>query len=448
MNHRGQQSYGLLVHHDGFRSVKGLGPLPESLPRGARRFFGDRGIGHVRYVTSGGYTRKQMLVDAQPCVVEHSGRRLAIAYNGNVANSVEFRRSLERRGIELHCTSDAELIAYEILLSLGEGLAGAASRLASRVDGAYSLVGMTDDGTLFALRDPMGIKPLFYGSSPELTMIASETVALDINGLSSSPVAPGELLIVSGGEVTGRRITGSGRANLCAFEYAYFARPDSRLDDGRYVYEVRRELGRRLARRHPDVVERIDIVVPVPETAVDAAYGFHEETGKPMEPVIVRNRFVRHRAFMASPASRAEILAKKYNVIAGRASGRRIALMDDSIVRGDTLKVIISMLREAGAREVHVFSTFPKIVGPCFYGVDMATYGELIGFNRDEEGVAQILGADTVNYQTVEDFLDAVGDDVCMACVTGRYPTPYAAKLARLALKGNLPRGRIVEVIG
>ncbi len=402
----------------------------------------------MRYVTSGGYMRRQMLVDAQPCVVEHSGRRLAIAYNGNVANSVEFRRSLERRGIELHCTSDAELIAYEILLSLGEGLARAALRLASRVDGAYSLVGLMDDGTLFALRDPIGLKPLFYGSSSTLTMIASETVALDINSLDSSPVAPGELLVVSNGGVIRRRIAGSGQGSICAFEYAYFARPDSRLDGWRYVYEVRRELGRRLARRHPEVARRVDIVVPVPETAVDAAYGFHEETGKPMEPVIVRHRFVRHRAFMASPTSRAEILSKKYNIVTRRASGRRIALMDDSIVRGDTLKIIISMLRKAGSKEVHVFSTFPEIVSPCFYGVDMATYSELIGFNRSEKEVARILGADTVNYQTVEDFLDAVGNDVCMACVTGRYPTPYASKLARRALEcTSSPRGRIAEVM-
>ncbi|MGC8970120.1 MAG: amidophosphoribosyltransferase, partial [Conexivisphaera sp.] len=446
LNHRGQQSHGFAILRGGITRTVGLGPLPDEPPSDLQD--GAVGVGHVRYATSGGSSPEDLLRDAQPVIVGARGRRLALAYNGNVANAVEIRRSLESSGFRTSTGSDAELLALELLRGLeGGGLRDAMLRLSARVDGAYSIVGLTEDGTLFAARDPNGIRPLFLGAADDLVLVASETVALDMVGVSRwDPVAPGELLVVRDGNVSRARYAPGRRERLCSFEYAYFARPDSVLG-GRYVYEVRRELGRRLAARYRDVAARVDVVAPVPETAVDAAYGFHEASGKPMEMLVFKHRFVRARAFMSTGALRPELIARKYNV-SRRAAGRRIALMDDSIVRGDTLRRLVAALRGVGAAEIHVFSTFPRISHPCFYGVDMATYGELIGFNRGPEEVARELGADSVNYQDLDDFLDVVGRDSCVACVTGRYPTERASALAEVALRNPGIRSRITEAMG
>lgn len=423
----------------------GLGPLPDAQPEIPE---GEVGIGHVRYATSGGSSAPELLRDAQPVVVRGGGMELALAYNGNLVNAAELRREMEASGLRPRTGSDAELLALEILRALESyDLPGAMARVSSRVEGAYSIVGLLDDGTLFAARDPNGIRPLFHLESDDLFMVASETVAFDMCGLRDpSPVAPGELIVSSGGSVRRYRYAPSRRERICSFEFAYFSRPDSVLG-GRYVYEVRRELGRRLAIRHADVANRVDCVVPVPETAIDAAYGFHEVTGKPLEALIFKHRFVRARAFLSTQDVRSSLIRRKYNV-SRRAAGRRIALIDDSIVRGDTLKYLVSALRSAGAAEVHVFSTFPMISHPCFYGVDMATYGELAAFGRGPREVAELIGADSVNYQDLEDFLDVVGRDACVACVTGLYPTERASALASAALRRPRPGGRITEVMG
>jgi amidophosphoribosyltransferase len=449
LNHRGQQSHGFAVLRGGeiLRAVD-LGPLPDSRRPDPGAMDGELGIGHVRYATSGGSSDAELLADAQPVLVEGHGRRLAIAYNGNLANALELRRELEASGARLGTGSDAEVLALEILRGLGAGgLEGALARASGAVDGAYSIVGLIDDGTLFAARDPNGIKPLFAGRIGSGFVFASETVALDMIGAEPvGPLAPGELIVVRDGAISRSRYAPAAPERLCSFEYAYFARPDSILG-GRYVYEVRRELGRRLARRYPEVVARVDVVSPVPETAADAAYGFHEVSGKPLEPLVFKHRFVRARAFMSRDDERPELIARKYNV-SRRAAGRRVALIDDSVVRGDTLRHLVSSLRSAGAAEVHVFSTFPKISHPCFYGIDMATYGELIGFNRGPEEVARRIGADSVNYQDLDDFLEVVGRDSCVACVTGHYPTRRASALAEAALRAPHLRGRITEAMG
>ncbi|MGB9733782.1 MAG: amidophosphoribosyltransferase [Conexivisphaera sp.] len=446
LNHRGQQSHGFAVlNAEGISRSVGLGPLPEVPPEIPD---GEIGIGHARYATSGGSSAEELIRDAQPVVVGGPGRRMALAYNGNVANAMELRRGLETSGASISTGSDAEIIALELLRGLEtSGLRSAMSRLSSRVDGAYSLVGIIDDGTMFAARDPNGIRPLFTFESGPLFIAASETVAFDMYGVGPAvPVEPGELVVASEDGVRRHRYAPHRPEHICSFEYAYFARPDSILG-GRYVYEVRRELGRRLAARHAGVARRVDSVVPVPETAVDAAYGFHEVSGKPVETLVFKHRFVRARAFMSGGGERQGLISRKYNV-SRRAAGRRIALMDDSIVRGDTLRHLISALRSVGASEVHVFSTFPKISHPCFYGVDMATYDELIGYNRSPDEVAASIGADSVNYQDLDDFLEVVGRSACVACVTGQYPTEKAASLAAAALRAPGIRGRITEVIG
>lgn len=461
LNHRGHQSYGILTYSGDFRIFKDLGLIADldfqKLSFWNEVLPGSLGIAHVRYATSGKFSKVQLLADAQPCIVEDGSFRLALAYNGNIANVLVLRRSLQSRGVNFHGTSDAEVLAHVLMDRVkveGDFVEGVRS-LMKEVDGAYSVVGVTGDGRLFAFRDPYGIRPLTYGfdDKRKLLFIASESVALQVNNIPYERfLKPGELMLINDNDFQCYSIN-HGDECLCAFEYAYFARPDSILTNNRYVFEVRRELGRRLARKYSEISSRVDVIVPVPQTAVDAAYGFHEEIGKPIEPIIFRHRYVRHRAFIMSVEERAFILSKKYNILLDRVAGKRVALIDDSIVRGDTLKHIVLILKRAGAREVHVFSTFPKIISPCFYGIDMATFHELVGFRRSEEEIARILNADSVNYQAISDFCDAVGHDrLCLACVTGKYPTPYAQALADKArseaLSGCKLSGRIVEMVG
>lgn len=460
LNHRGQQSYGILCFNGEFKSYKGLGLIShldfEELGVLVSKLKGSLGIGHVRYATSGGITRNTLLRDVQPHVVGEEKSKIAIAYNGNIVNVNALRRELVSRGVRFYGTSDSEVLAYELLRAyedVGE-LVESVREVMKRVDGAYSVVGVTSKGVLFTFRDPYGIRPLTIGlRGREVFMAASESVALDINEVPfMRNVSPGELILTVDSNIEYYKLTSSSTENLCAFEYAYFSRPDSKLQNGKYVYQVRRSLGRCLARRSRDLTSRIDIVVPVPQTAIDAAYGFHEETGKPIEPVIVRSRYVSQRAFIMTSESRGEIIRRKYNVLRDRIWGKRVALIDDSIVRGDTLKYIVKSLKSAGAREVHVFSTFPKIISPCFYGIDMSTYCELVGFNRDEEEIASLISADSVTYQRISDFYYSVGcKSLCLGCVTGKYPTPKAQYYAKKGLEeeceGRPPKGRLLEVL-
>ncbi len=460
LNHRGQQSYGILSYDGDFKVRKGVGLISymdmEDLSALSKELAGSAGIGHVRYATSGRLHRSQLLVDAQPHVIANGEMRLAIAYNGNIVNVSALRRKLSSKGFVFSGTSDAEVLAYEVLdayESSGDMVEGVRIVM-EEVDGAYSVVGMMEGGRIFAFRDPKGIRPLVFGHDDDVLMIASESVALDINGVPFKGfVNPGELVVVDKGKVDRYRLVEDPDERLCAFEYAYFSRPDSKLLGGRYVYQVRRELGRRLANRYSDVASRVDVVIPVPQTAIDAAYGFHEESGKPIEPAIIRNRYISQRAFIMASNDRELIISRKYNMLLDRVRGLRVALVDDSTVRGDTLKHIVENLKRAGAEEVHVFSTFPKIISPCFYGIDMATFHELIGFNRDDREIASILGADSINYQTIDDFCYAVGSrDLCLGCVTMKYPTPQAQRIAEKgyleACRGRAFCGRLIESIG
>ncbi len=460
LNHRGQQSYGILSYSGDFKIHKGLGLISymsiEELSALSKELTGSTSIGHVRYATSGKLYKSQLLVDAQPHLIMNDRIKLAVAYNGNLVNVSALKRKLSSKGINFTGTSDAEVLAYEILEAYeasGDIIEGV-KRVMEEVEGAYSVVGMMKGGKIFAFRDPKGIRPLALGYNDSVLMIASESVALDINRIPfTSFVNPGELVVADKSGISRYRLVNSSSEQLCAFEYAYFSRPDSKLLGGKYVYQVRQELGRKLANRYSDVVSRVDVIVPVPQTAVDAAYGFHEASGKPIEPAIIRNRYISQRAFIMASSDRELIISRKYNMLLDRVRGLRVALIDDSIVRGDTLRHIVESLRRAGAKEVHVFSTFPKIISPCFYGIDMATFHELIGFNRSEDEIASLLGADTVNYQTIEDFCCAVGSrNLCLGCVTMKYPTPHAQKIAEKGYlevsKGRVFYGRLIESMG
>jgi amidophosphoribosyltransferase len=276
---------------------------------------------------------------------------------------------------------------------------------------------------------------------------------LDINSFEFDfEINPGELVIASNKGIQREQLVQCRKRALCAFEFAYFSRPDSRLGN-KAVYEVREEFGRNLAREYPEDMENVDMIISMPETGNDAAFGLHEFTGKRWERASRRHRYVAERAFILLAKDRYTTIDRKINIIDHKMADKNIAVVDDSIVRGDTTKVIVKKLRKMGARKVYLFITFPRIIGPCFYGVAMATYGELIGSQNRAEEIAEIVGADAVNYQSVEGLIEATGlkrNELCLGCITGKYPTPLAQTLADEMKarfeQGYNETGRIYEV--
>lgn len=454
-NHRGHESYGFLTYSEGFRRYVDLGLVPriekEELIRWNMLLPGDSGISHVRYGTSGLRDISAHLKDAQPMVVSMRKERLGIAFNGNLVNIGWLRDVVTRAKVKLRTTSDTELLCRYLLDNIEKGIPEAAARCMKDIEGAFSVLGMDKYGQVFAFRDPLGIRPLCIGSNNEGTMtaVSSETVGLNINGLEvKGEIEPGEVIILTKSGIERQRIVKSGRKAFCGFEFSYFARPDS-LINGKPVYKVREELGRSLGRRYRDVVQKSDIIISIPETADDAAYGLHEETGLRWERALRRHRYVTHRAFILDSGDRVTTIDKKINVINGSLKGKKVIVVEDSIVRGDTTKTTIKKLRSLGAEEVHMFVTFPRITHPCFYGIDMATFNELIGFYYDEIGIAKAIGADTVCYQSMEDFVRATGmgrNELCMACTCGEYPTELAQKISdKVKLSVSQTRDRIYE---
>jgi len=460
-NHRGHQSHGILTYNGNFHVYKGLDLVPKikkpDIPSWLEKLPGHVGIGNVRYTTSGGIDEQSLIKGTQPILLEADGTKIAMAYNGNIVNTVPLRWEIKSRfqGFAYEC--DLELVARKLLMSLLENkdLPTAVKTCMRDVEGAFSACGMTQNGELFAFKDPYGIKPLCCGHSPSRNIwaVSSETVGLDINGFEFDfEVEPGELVVATKDGFTREEVAPCRRKALCAFEFAYFARPDSRLGN-RYVYEVREEFGRNLTKEYSEVAKDADLIISMPETGDDVAYGVHESTGLRWERSIRRHRYVTERAFILLPEERHATIDRKINVLAQKINGKKVLITEDSIVRGDTTKVVVEKLRRLGAKKVHLLITFPRIIGPCFYGIDMATYGELIGFRHTPEEIAKIINADSVNYQSPEGFIKSIGlneDELCMACVTGRYPTPLAQKMAddtRAKIeKGHKETGRVYEM--
>jgi len=459
-NHRGHHSYGFAeVRGKEFAAHRSLGLIPPMRHPVIRRLFrsfkSHVGMGHVRYATSGRSTRYWLLRDMQPFLVGWE-EKIAVAFNGNLVNVKELRAELKKKTCRLSSSSDIELLSKKLLQGMkNSDLFSAVEACMRDIEGAFSVVGMTQRGELFAFRDPLGIKPLCYGCSPDnqTFAVSSESVGLDINEFKyEAEVQPGELIVWSGEGTRRERIVKGERRAFCSFEFAYFARPDSILCNGRPVYKIREEFGRNLAREDPDLAKKVDVIVSIPSTGDDAAYGMHEVTGIPWERAVRRHRYVVDRAFISSTEEREKIISRKINVTEAL-KGKRIAVVEDSIVRGDTSKRVIRKLRMAGVKEIHMYFTFPRIISPCFYGIDMATFGELIGSTHREEEIAQLIGADSVHYQSLEGFVRATGvrrEDLCLACLTGEYPTPLAQKIADEMRKrferGEVERGRVYEV--
>lgn len=433
LQHRGQESAGIVTCHNGqFYKHHGMGLVPQvfasvkwsDLP-------GHMAVGHTRYSTMGSSTIRNV----QPITVECKRGQIALAHNGNLTNARELRDMLEDKGLIFQTTTDSEIIAT----LLAQPTIGAESNNLVRtircLKGAYSLVIMTEK-ELIGVRDPYGFRPLCIGKKEDAWLLASETCAFDLIGAKFvREVEPGELVIINEKGLTGiQAFPEHKRRALCIFEFIYFARPDSRIC-GRTVHQVRINLGRELAREHPIAA---DIVVPIPDSGNCAAMGYALQSGIPFEMAFVRNHYVGRSFIQPSQLIRDFNVRVKLNLIADAVRGKRVIVIDDSIVRGTTSRARINNLKEAGASEVHMLVSCPPHMYPCVYGIDFPDRSKLMAANCTIEQIRQYLNADSLHYLSKEGMIRATGlapDDFCMACYDGNYPEPFDPNLDKLIIE-------------
>jgi amidophosphoribosyltransferase len=418
LQHRGQESAGIAsTDGGGFHVEKAMGWVADVFgPDRLRRLPGHRAIGHVRYSTAG----SSKLRNAQPITANTARGPIAIAHNGNLTNAEALRGEMERAGAIFQSTSDTEVILHLLARAPAGPLEEQLPYALRQVTGAYSLLILTPEA-MYAVRDPNGFRPLGLGRLGDAWVVASETCAMDlIEARYEREVEPGEIVTIHEGGVRSRRPFAPAERLQCVFEYVYFARPDSVLW-GRTVHTVRKALGRELAREHP--VEA-DIVVPVPDSGVGAALGFAEQSGIRYEVGLIRNHYVGRTFIEPKQGIRHFGVKIKLNPMREMLEGRRVVVVDDSIVRGTTSRKIVRMIRGAGAREVHMRISSPPIKWPCYYGIDTPTRRELIGSSHSVEEIRRYLAADSVGYLSLEGMLKATGSDpahFCHACFTGSY---------------------------
>ena len=418
LQHRGQESAGIASLHEGKVHVeREMGYVADVFDEARlSRLVGRTAIGHVRYSTAGA----SLLLNAQPIVFDTGRGPLALAHNGNLVNAREIRASLESKGALFTTTSDSEMIVHLVARSQAPTLAGAIAEALSEVRGAYSLVILSRDG-IFAVRDPHGIRPLSLGIREGSPVVASETCAFDLIGAKfERDVEPGEIVRLSREGFTSHRFAFP-VSTPCVFEHVYFARPDSKVF-GRSVANSRQGFGRRLAREHP---AQADVVVAVPDSGMYPALGYAEESGIPFALGLVRNHYV-GRTFIEPKQSIRHFGVKvKLNPVREVVEGKRVVLVDDSIVRGTTSRKIVRMLREAGAKEVHVRVSSPPTIKSCHYGIDTPTSDELIAANQSVDEIREFIESDSLGYLSVEGMLEVFGrpqQATCTACFTGIYP--------------------------
>lgn len=420
LQHRGQESAGI-VSTDGSRLsiVKAMGLVQEIFTSEAlARLPGHAAIGHTRYSTAGDSSK----LNAQPILIDCNKGNLAIGHNGNLTNAAEWRRKLDHRGSIFQTSSDTEVIFHLMARSPARQVAGALADALRQVEGAYSLVLLGSD-ELYAIRDPRGFRPLALGRLGDAWIVASETCAFDLVGASYlRDIEPGEMVRISAAGLESIAFAPEKQHQYCIFEHVYFARPDSYVF-ARPVNESREMLGRLLAREQPAPA---DLVVPVPDSGVPAAVGFALESGIPFRMGLIRNHYVGRTFIEPEQAIRDFGVKLKLNPVRELLDGRRVALVDDSIVRGTTSRKIVRMLREAGASEVHMRVSCPPTISPCYYGIDTPTREELIAAQHSIEEIRDFVGADSLGYLSLPSLRRAVGDAeerFCTSCYTGRYPT-------------------------
>ena len=428
LQHRGQESAGIALNDDGvFRACRGVGLVNEVLSSEKLEALGQGNIAvaHVRYATTGA----DNLRNVQPLIINHHKGSMALAHNGNLTNAFELRTALEQRGSIFHTTTDSEVIAYVIVgqrLRCGS-IESAVCAAMDVIHGAYSLV-ISSPTKLIAARDPHGFRPLCLGRRADGSVVAaSESCALDAVGAAFlRDVEPGEVFMVDeNGLHSDRSHCGRSRRSLCVFEYIYFARPDSVLD-GKSVCLARQRAGEFLAQEHP--VEA-DVVVGVPDSGLDAAIGYARASGIPYAIGLTKNKYV-GRTFIAPTQSERETgVNLKLNPIRSVIEGKRVVLIDDSIVRGTTCRRTVELLRRAGAKEVHMRISAPPFIAPCFYGTDIDSADGLIANHHTVPEIADLIGADSLGYLSLEHAGLLTGEDggFCMACFSGDYPTEIPA---------------------
>jgi amidophosphoribosyltransferase len=427
LQHRGQESAGIATS-DGMtlHLHKSMGLVADIFVEDVlTQLRGTLAIGHTRYSTAG----DSALLNAQPILVQSNKGTIALAHNGNLVNATEIRSRLESQGSIFQTNSDTEVIVHLLALSKEHTLPEAMADALRRVEGAFSLVMVSSD-RIFAARDPRGFRPLAMGRIPrerqDTIVFASETCAFDLIGATfERDVKPGELVVIGPEGMTSRFYSSAQPQSSCIFEHVYFSRPDS-LVFGRAVQESREELGRQLAREAP---AEADIVVPVPDSGVTAAMGYAAESGIPFRFGLIRNHYV-GRTFIEPRQSVRDFGVKlKLNPVRSLLEGRRIVLIDDSIVRGTTSRKIVRMVRSAGAKEVHMRVSCPPTISPCFYGVDTPSKRELIAANKSIAEIREFIGADSLAYLSLDGLKKACADgemtSYCSACYTGSYPTNW-----------------------
>jgi amidophosphoribosyltransferase len=425
LQHRGQESAGI-VSTDGKElfAHRAMGEVEEIFtPDVLNKLPGCASIGHTRYSTAG----DKALLNAQPIMIDCNKGKISVGHNGNLTNAAEWRRKLEHRGSIFQTNSDTEVVVHLLAKSQARNLSGALGDALNQCEGAYSLVVLTPD-ELYAVRDPRGFRPLnlakFTVPNGETAwIVASETCAFDLlNAQYVREIAPGEMLRISKSGLESIHFAPEKPQQHCVFEHVYFARPDSTIF-GRSVNDSREALGRLLAREHP---VDADLVVPVPDSGVPAAVGYAMESGIPFRMGLIRNHYIGRTFIEPSQAIRNFGVKLKLNPVRGLMGGKRVILVDDSIVRGTTSRKIVRMVREAGAKEVHVRISCPPTISPCYYGVDTPTKEELIASSNTPEEICRFLGADSLGYVSLAGLRQAVNDtkgNFCTSCYTGNYPT-------------------------
>jgi amidophosphoribosyltransferase len=435
LQHRGQESAGLSYEHGGHKVVyKDLGMVSQVLSRYLQMDRpGHTGIGHVRYSTHGG----NKIENAQPLVVKCNKGEIAIAHNGNLANTQELRNRLIAEGSIFQTSSDTEIFLHLLSKSRSSTFDGALKETLQTVRGSYSLA-LTHGETLYAIRDPWGFRPLFIGHKDDLTIIASETCALDILSVTEyRSVEPGEVIKISMDGETSWIMDRPAERKQCVFELIYFARPDSKVFDYS-VHRQRKAMGRALALAdkalHSQVSQNGDIVVPVPDSGNSAALGYAEASGIAFDLGLTRNHYTGRSFIMSTTNEREMVVKMKLHPIRDAIEGKRVFLIDDSLVRGTTARLLVKLIREAGAQEIHVRLSSPEIRWPCFFGIDIPTREELISNSKSPDEIAKYIGADSVRFLAVADLETTLAQprDFCYSCFTGAYCMPVPLEIKRM----------------
>ena len=431
LQHRGQESAGIIAS-DGAHLLehKAMGLVPEVFnEKILNGLKGKMTLGHIRYSTTG----SSLLVNAQPFRIQYAGKSLSIAHNGNLVNAHVIRKNLEKKGSIFQTTMDSEVILHLMAKNLESGLHQALAKTMAQVTGAYSLVIMTED-TMIAARDPNGFRPLCLGKLGTSYVVASETCALDlVEAEFIRDVAPGEILIIN---QNGLRNISSGletRKSQCIFELIYFARPDSNIF-GQNVYVFRKKQGKLLFEEFP---RDVDLVMPFPDSGNYAAIGYAKASGIPFEMGVIRNHYIGRTFIQPSQSMRDFSVKVKLNPVKDLLKDKRVLIIEDSIIRGTTVKTRIKTLRKIGAREVHMLVSCPPHRFPCHYGIDFSTRGELIASEKSVEKIREFAGLDSLGYLSISNLVKAANipkKDLCLACFDGKYPVPVEAGLNKHCL--------------